>query len=152
MNKLVLATSVLLLSSSASFADHAHTQQTVFAQNEHWVGHLDITSGNELGFFTNGNEVNLGEHYQFNLNSNTPFKYGFGFKEPGTDFNIAYTLTLYKTVANSDGNLNTTFTAPACVFEITASSPANPDITVMHYNGASCHWTSTGIGENFTVG
>ena len=137
----------VLVMGANTWAVTPHTLHTVTAQDGAWQGRLVITS--EDGYFTDANGNDKGQRYDFTLNAKAPFEYGFGFGS-SADFNISYVLTLYQP-ANKGGNA-VMFASKACQFDVSAKSPANPDIRVEPYNAAKCDYTVVpGVGENFTV-
>lgn len=145
---ITLLTFILLAEPVFAANSNIHTWQYITAKNGFWQGRLVMASANEKGFFTDANGHGKGQIYDFQLNPDKKFKFGFGFDVTQTDFNVSFTLTLYKT-SNAFGS--PLFTSPACVFNITAKSPANPDIRVEKFHGAICSYVVTGYGENFYV-
>ncbi len=141
---IISAATLCTLLTANAYASNIHTWHKINAANGNWSGRLVITSANENGYFTDAFGNNKGATYDFKVNNPIPFTFGFGFGFPA-DFNISYTLTLYKT-----SFIN--FSAATCQFNISAKSPANPDIRVEKYNGAKCNYTITSKGENFQIG
>lgn len=145
----LLAFGSVLLASNTS-ASPIHTMHEITADTGHWVGRLVLSSAGEGGYFTNEAGTDLGPLVDFSVDVNMPYVFGFGFKK-GTDFNVSYVLTLYK--SQSKENVGVGFSSKACQFNVSARSPANPDIHVISYNGATCHRDIVqGKGENFSVG
>lgn len=137
---LLLAAVTLFGASMAQAAAPVHTWHTVSATNGSWQARLVMM--NENGKFYNraGSPI-----WDFNVNSSTPYDYGFGF-ERGSDFDIAYTLTVIEKTKPS-------FVSKACVYVITASGPGKPDIRTSSFNGAKCDYKIvSGVGEDFIVG
>ena len=126
-------------------ADPAHTLHKVVATKANWKGRLVIATPYENAYFVTDAQ-DRGQVYDFHLSSNQPLNYGFAFR-PGTDFNVSYTVTLVQDAAEAN------FVNKACVFNVSAKGPANPDIRVQAFNGAECNFKVVeGVGENFTVG
>lgn len=118
-----------------------HTWHTITSDNGDWQGKLQMI--NQGGDFVTpqGNLL-----HAFNISPTTHQDYGFSFNR-GDDFDVAYTLTL--TQKNNSDNF---FQSKACVYVVTASGPAKPDIRVSEFNGAKCRYTVvSGRGENFEV-
>lgn len=133
---------ILSLASSLAIAQKTpHTWHTVRSTNGNWTAQLAMIS--EPGWFV----TRKGEGVStFSVSPANSFDYGFGF-DAGADFDIAYTLTLTQN-SSAIG-----FVSKACVYLITASGPAKPDIRATSYNGATCDWNVVhGVGEDFTVG
>jgi hypothetical protein len=119
----------------------AHTWSTVYSNNGTWSGTLSSINENATFVDTSGNPMNT-----FTVNELTPVTYGFNFGETD-DFDVAYTLTLTQ---KNPQTQHPQFTSKTCVFIVTATSPAHPDIQIVPYNGAQC--TSTALGQKFYVG
>ncbi|KTD65661.1 hypothetical protein [Legionella spiritensis] len=117
-----------------------HTWHEVISQSGQW--HVSLKMINQNGRFV---DQSCSEVSQAAFGTEQSFAYGFGFARDA-DFDIAYTLTAVQD--NQAG-----FQSKACVFVVTANGPAQPDIQVVSYHGAECHWSAVkGVGENFTVG
>lgn len=133
---------------SIAQAGDTHTFHHVTVSSGDWHGQLVITSPGEDAYFTNASGENYGSMWAFDpVTPQAPFTFGFGFIEPGTDFNASYTLTMVKKVFTGPQ-----FVSKACQFNISAKGPANPDIRTETYNGADCHYTITDKGEDYSVG
>jgi hypothetical protein len=129
--------------SSLVSAGGVHTWHDVVSEKGDWQGRLVISSSNQKGFFTDSSGQKKGEIYDFSLSDSAPFVFGFGFDFDGTDFDVSYTLTLYQT----------SFASKACVFNVSAKGPAQPDVRIEKFNGASCDFEVVhGRGENFKAG
>lgn len=104
----------------------AYTWHTVRTSAGEWTANIGMI--NEAGFFVNrkGERIN-----SFLIDANHSYDFGFGFDD-NADFNIAYSLTVVQNEKVKQ------FTSKACVFIITATAPAKPDIKTMSYNGAKC--------------
>lgn len=126
-----------------------HTTHQVSAATGEWQGRMVVTSANQAGYFTDiaGNQK-LGPLVDFRLEAKRPYQFGFAFDLPGTDFNVSYVVTLVK----QPTVMAPLFASPTCQFNVSAKGPANPDVRVESYNGAKCHFTITGHGEDFYVG
>jgi len=149
--KIISVLSVMFFSGAMIFGANAmaeshskpHTWHTVRALDGQWVAKLQML--NESGSFVTREDTAL---TAFTLSPSHSQDYGFKFA-PGADFDIAYTLTLTQTNAA----MTPQFVSKACVYVVTASGPAKPDIRVSSFNGAKCDWNVVaGIGEDFTVG
>lgn len=141
--------SLSLLASTAS-AD-VHTWHHVTATEGHWKTQLVIASADEKGYFTDQAGSKKGQMYAFDVQSgHAPALFGFGFEFPGTDFDVAYTVTMVKQQQSAAHRV--LFSSPACQFNVSAKGPANPDVRVESYNGAQCHYTIISSGEDYTVG
>lgn len=117
-----------------------HTWHTVNASDGIWDGRLQMI--NEEGSFVDGEGAPL---TQFTVSPQKPQVFGF-LLTANDDFNVAYTLTLVKRDKNPQ------FVSKACVYVITASAPAKPDVRPSAYNGAECNWkVVSGRGEDFFV-
>ena len=142
MKILILTCSLLgifYIPSTFSQTTPVHTWHTVSTTEGTW--HAKLQNLNQESYFVDraGASIN-----QFVIHPNRSQDYGFGFY-PGADFNIAYTLTIIE-----ESTFN--FSSKACVYVITASAPATPDIRVNAFNGAKCDWKIIkGVGENFMV-
>lgn len=143
--KLLKSTSILIFSlfSSITMAnEQPHTWHTVQSQNGRW--HAQLQMINQKGSFVSrdGSPINT-----FTIDLNKPQDYGFVL-DPDNDFDVAYTLTLVK----EESEKTKQFSSKTCVYVITASSPAQPDIRPSSFNGAKCEWIiNHGIGEDFIV-
>lgn len=136
--------SMLIL--AKSWASNTHTIHNVQAHHGAWTGRLVIISAEQAAYFTNEQGDNIGAMADFTLLEGQDYRYGFGFDIANTDFNVAYSLTLYEREKFG-------FSAKSCVFIITAKGPAFPDIQVNGYHGAQCDYQIVdGVGENFQVG
>jgi hypothetical protein len=125
--------------SSAIAGTKPHTWHLITTDNGIWDGRLQMI--NEEGFFTDRDGSPL---TKFTISPNKSQEYGFSFG-PEADFDIAYTLTLTQRDTKN-------FNSKTCVYVITASGPANPDIRPSSYNGAQCDWKIVpGQGEDFFV-
>lgn len=143
MIKQVAATFCLsVMAASAIAGQSPHTWHNVFTTAGTWNATLTMIS--EKGWFVDKNGAKI---TNFSISPSAPVLYGFNY-EPGSDFDVAYTLTVTKA---PDSKL-LTFQSKACVFVITAAGPANPDIRPTSFNGATCDWKVVpGKGEDFTV-
>lgn len=141
-----LAGVLVLFFSAMAYADGVHTWQDVVSRDGLWIGRLVITSADQKAFFTDTSSTNRGELYDFSVSDDNDFAYGLGFDFVGTDFDLSYTLTLYQTDSSATG-----FVSKACVFNVTASAPAVPDIRVEKYNGANCDFEPHHGREKFIV-
>lgn len=135
---ITLLSTFAFLSTSANAAP-VHTWNQVFSSKGNWTVKLSML--NEGGHFydTAGAEIS-----KFDLTHGTGYKYGFGF-DHGADFDIAYTMVAIQQTPPA-------FVSKTCVFVVTASAPARPDIRVSTFNGAQCSFKIVpGVGENFFV-
>ncbi len=140
-NKLQLSALILMVVAGTNvYAGKVHTWSTVSSLQGNW--HAKLAMINEDGYFVDKSEALLSN---FDVSPGNDFTYGFGLGE-NVDFNLAYSLTL--TAAKSP---HLGFTSKACVFIVTAPSPAKPDVHMVSYNGAVCGWTAGGHGVSFTV-
>lgn len=147
MLKSLVKSVIISLSTVASiYAAPVHTWHHIKSLTGNWAGRLVITSANENAYFTDKDGHKVGQLYNFSLNAQTPFLFGFGFSNP-TDFNVSYVLTLYQVDSQ-----HTMFSSKACQFDISAKAPAEPDIRVESYNGAKCKYKITTTGEDYKVG
>ena len=124
---------------STAIANPPHIWQTVSATQGNWQGKLQMI--NQGGYFVNceGNQIN-----QFSINKGQSFDFGFSF-DKGDNFDVAYVLTLVLKTPPA-------FVSKACVFVITASAPAQPDVRVSSFNGAKCDYNiAHGKGGGFIV-
>lgn len=120
-----------------------HTWHTVSASDGTWNAKLQMI--NQGGFFVAPGGIAIND---FSIAPTHSQDYGFGYL-PGSDFDIAYTLTLVQEKSNS----LTRFTSKACVFVITAFAPAKPDVRISSFNGAKCETKFVqGRGQDFMVG
>lgn len=145
MIKMMLKSACLLatLVTTCALADNKtpHTWHTVRAENGTWDAKLQML--NQGGSFVTRDGVSLNN---FTINPAKTLDYGFIFYD-GADFDVAYTLTMIE--RNSD---NLRFQSKTCVYLITASGPAKPDIRVSSFNGAKCDYRVVhGKGEDFMV-
>ncbi len=125
-----------------AYATAVHTWHDVTTDNGTWHGRLALITSDQAGYFTDKAANNKGQIYDFELDSQKIFIYGFGFEFGKTDFDVAYTLTLYQTG----------FASKACVFVVTAKGPARPDVRISSYHDAKCNYEVVhGRGENFSV-
>ena len=118
-----------------------HTWHTVTAASGTWDAKLQML--NQGGSFVthDGLVVN-----GFSISPTHTQDYGFIFNN-GDDFDVAYTLTMIEKSAHA-----LRFQSKTCVYVITASGPAKPDIRVSSFNGAKCDYNVVhGRGEDFTV-
>src|SRR5579862_4964560 len=122
-----------------------HTWHNINATSGEWVAKFQMI--NEKGTFvaTDGSPIS-----ELTVTAGNPKIYGFSF-DPSDDFNVAYTSTLIQQKDKSAKMINATmFQSKACVFVITAVGPAQPDVRVSNFNGATCTWmTVPGVGEDF---
>lgn len=140
--KLIVFATVLLTSINTFANPPIHTWHNVTSLNGTW--HARLQGINEQAYFYNADGTPRSE---FTVNQTTPERYGFGFPE-GTDFNIAYTLTL----TQEDSNNVSRFSSKACVYVVTASGPGQPDIRASSFNGAKCELNVVpGATRSFTV-
>lgn len=139
-NQLHVMILVSLLSAfSTTNASPPHTWHTVNATQGTWQGKLQML--NQGGHFVNREGSQISE---FSINKEQSFDYGFSF-DKGDDFDLSYALTLVLKTSPA-------FVSKACVFVITASGPAKPDIRVSSFNGAKCEYKVVhGRGEDFSV-
>jgi len=124
---------------------NSHTWQHIYAIQRNWHVSMQIINEADYGFFVGDDckTINSAE-----VDPSGAQQFGFNFK-PGADFDMAYVLTLTEKKAE----LTPQFTSKTCVFLVTATGPAQPDITVKSFNGAQCDWKSVpGMGEDFYVG
>lgn len=120
-----------------------HTWHNVSSTNGTWQASLQMI--NQDGYFVGRDTISASN---FTISQNKSFDYGFGFNV-GADFDIAYSLTLVQQRPQTARQ----FTSKACVYVITASGPARPDVRVSSFNGAKCDWkVQDGVGEDFIVG
>lgn len=124
-----------------------HADDAVASINGNWD--VTITPLFEQASFVNDAGQTI---TQFPLAANKTVNYGFVL-DSSDDFNIAYAITAVETdntpgksVAIKPGN-------KACVFIVTATSPANPDVRIAKYNQATCSYkVIQGKGEVYSVG
>jgi len=141
-NRLKLSMLVMLgfLTANVMAGNTPHTWHTVSSNSGTWDAKLQMI--NEGGSFVTRDGSSLSS---FTIGPGYSQDYGFIY-DPGSDFNIAYTLTL------TEQGTSPQFTSKACVYVITANGPAQPDIRPSSYQGAECNWLIVpGVGENFTV-
>lgn len=138
----------LWLAATNIYAD-IHTWHEITTQSSSkWHGRLTMLSANQGGYFSDNNGTTRGGVYDFSLSAITPIRYGFGFTPQNTDFNVAYSLSIYE----SDTKLSRHFSSKACVYVITAASPAKPDLRISEFNGAKCTiYKKKGGSMNFLV-
>jgi hypothetical protein len=139
LSSLVIAS---LLSVNALAKPAPHTWHTVSTSDGAWHARLQMI--NEGGSFVarDGSALTT-----FAINPNLSQDFGFIF-DADADFNVAYTLTL---VQDEPKNAKS-FSSKACVYVITASGPAKPDIRASSFNGAKCESKIVhGVGEDFFV-
>lgn len=148
-NRIRLSVALGFFITGSALASDVHTWHQIKTTNGSWNGRLVITSSNEQAYFTDQNGSNKGEIYDFVLTKGiSPFVYGFGFEN--ADFNVSYVLTLYQVAGGKKHAVR--FSSKACQFDVSAKGPANPDIRVESYNGASCSYAIVhGMGENFKI-
>lgn len=140
--KLGIITMLTMLSFNILAKNSPHTWHTVSAHNGSWYGRLQMI--NQGGLFVGRDNAQL---VTFTISPNKTQDFGFIFDQ-NANFDVAYTLTLTQ---EKSKNLMM-FASKACVFVITASGPAKPDIRVSSFNGAQCAWKIIdGIGEDFFV-
>lgn len=141
------AVSILLITFvnfSHAHMNDVHTWHTVQAGSDVWDAKLQMLNGNGSFVSHDGKPMN-------NFSVSTQQSQEFGFVIGASpDFNVAYTLTL---ISREPFNLkNVRFKSKSCVFILTASGPAIPDIRANSFNGAVCNWEiDPGRGENFYV-
>ena len=130
MYKLIIKTGILAALFMGSNAQAAvHTWHNVKSVDGNWIGRLAIITAQQGGYFADEQSQSLGTSYDFTLLNDTPVIYGFGFDYETTDFNVAYTVSLYQ---------KDSYVAKACVYTVTASGPGIPDIRINSFNGADC--------------
>ena len=135
----------LLLITQAAFSS-IHTWHDIHAKGHHWLGRLSIISAEQGGYFTDASGNNVGQNYDFQTCEMHPFKFGFGFYINNTDFNVAYTLTMYQAADNRH------FESKSCVFVVSAKSPKVTEVEAIAYHGASCNFDIIdNVGLNFSV-
>jgi hypothetical protein len=78
----------------------------------------------------------------FEVVPGTDQKFGMSLRS-GATFDMEYALTCV--ASDSDGSGN----AAKVIFDIGASGPAIPEISIVNLNGAEGTWKSTGGGENY---
>lgn len=141
MMKSIITVTLFLLSFCVR-AEGVHTWHDIVSKEGRWSGRLVISSGFQNAYFTDSQAKKTGQLYDFHLEEGTPFIFGFGFDFDGTDFDVSYTLTLYEVG----------FVSKACVFNVSAKGPAQPDVRIERFNGAECEYQVVhGRGENFEV-
>ncbi|PHQ80863.1 MAG: hypothetical protein COB66_03730 [Coxiella sp. (in: Bacteria)] len=145
MKKILLVAAALFTTSA--FGDPVHIMDHINTTDGNWSGRLTIISANEPAYFTDAQKNNKGSTYDFTTQATQPFSYGFGIIPGKTDFNVAYSLTLTQKPA-ADTPL---FTAKTCVFLITATSPATPDIRTESFNNATCKAAPSNDGDTYTI-
>lgn len=137
--KYSIARFALLFNLSAlSLACPVHTWHKVTSIEGPWHGELHMIS--EMGTFV---DETCTPRSHFSLKSAESTRYALQVSNDNT-FDMAYTLTMVKTVKQS-------FVSPSCVFIITADAPAHPVVEVLSYNGARCQ-TIHEDTLDFTVG
>lgn len=137
---IVLSLAFVCMSGFASSIPH--TWHTVSTTNGTWNAKLQMI--NQNGSFVNRDGASISE---FTIHPAQSYDYGFVL-DPHNDFDVAYTLTLVQQSRPNSPN----FSSKACVYVITAASPANPDVRPSSYHGADCKWNVVhGVGENFQV-
>lgn len=145
-NTVKVSSSALLLSfllNAVAYAEPTpiHTWHTVSSKHGAWQATLQML--NQGGKFVTPSGTPL---TTFTITPSNPQIYGFGFDQ-SDDFDVAYTLTLVDTSKSKQH-----FQSKACVYVITASGPAQPDIRASAFNGATCNYHVVhGRGENFEV-
>lgn len=122
----------------------AHTWHDVYASSGQWNARAAIISAYQGGYIVDADGRNQGQLFNFDVSDSNSATFGFGFDMDTSDFDVAFSLTLYE-----NGN---NFTSKACIFTITAKGPAIPDITVNNYNGATCEVRKGARGRDFYVG
>lgn len=121
-----------------------HTWHTIQSGNGVWDAKLQMLTGNGSFVSHDGKPMN-----NFSVSTAQSQEYGFVLGAY-SDFNVAYTLTLISREPMDLKNVN--FKSKACVFVLTATGPAKPDIRANSFNGAVCNWEiDPGRGENFYV-
>ncbi|VVC76515.1 hypothetical protein AQUSIP_18280 [Aquicella siphonis] len=139
--QLTASLTAICLCASAWAATAPHTWHTVTSDEGVWDARLQMI--NQDGGFEARDGSALSA---FTISPGKPQEYGFSFAK-NADFDVAYTLTL--TQRSSD---RMHFSSKACVYVVTASGPARPDIRASSFNGAICEWkTVPGVGEDFIV-
>jgi len=141
MKKLSLLFACLILSFNAMAA---HTWHDVHATSGHWNARAAIISAYQGGYLVDADGRNQGQLFNFDVSDSQGATFGFGFDMDTSDFDVAFSLTLYEAGNN--------FTSKACVFTITAKGPGIPDVVVNDYNGASCEVRKGPRGRDFYVG
>lgn len=136
----LLSTSLLVISlntlASPFPCQNAHFWQKVSAIDSNWT--VEQTLINEKGnFVTNAPECENKKTYSYAVNIGQDNQNGFHFAK-GSDFNIAFTITA---VENSASLPDAKFVSKSCVFIVTATGPAQPDVHITNYNGAKCSST-----------
>lgn len=142
LKQMIVFLGITMVHSSVFAKPTVHTWHQVTALSGNWRTTISMISETDKGYFEdiNGNPIST-----FNVNAENPQRFGFGVYE-GADFDIAYTVTVTEISAAK-------FISPTCVFVVTASAPATPDITINRYNNASCD-VGHALGEatDFIVG
>lgn len=106
-----------------------HSWHQIYAREGNW--HVTLKVINQHGFFVD----QACQPMETGIANNTaPLSYGFGFAS-SANFDIAYTVTAVK--EDKQG-----FQSPACVFIVSATGPAQPEIAILGYHGAECEWKS----------
>ena len=119
-----------------------HTWHTVSTASGTWEAKLQML--NQGGSFVTREGALIND---FAISPSHSQDYGFIFDD-GDDFDVAYSLTMVEKSSNA-----LLFKSKACVYVITASGPAKPDIRVSSFNGAKCDYKVIhGVGEDFMVG
>lgn len=140
--KLFVLTAITLFNVNVIAKTAPHTWNVVTSNDGVWEAKLQML--NENGYFVSRDGKDMSH---FIVNTNQKQEFGFGFNSDA-DFDIAYTLTLLQKSTTASPQ----FSSKACVYVITASGPAKPDVRIMNYNGASCEWqVVAGVGESYTV-
>ncbi|WP_367607786.1 hypothetical protein [Legionella sp. W05-934-2] len=119
---------LLVGSRSWAFSQCAiHTWHPIYSNKGEWQVTLKVI--NQNGYFVDKacQPIETGH-----TRPDTPMTYGFGFSLDAT-FDIAYTVTAVKQDTQA-------FESPVCVFVVSASGPAEPDVTALSYHGAQCEW------------
>lgn len=139
---LLFISSLLASSIRNEQLDHkcgAHTWSAVGAYDNIWKGQLAPIFEDSWFVDENCTKFNTFDISQWGLVT-------FGFKF-GNDvnFNMAYTLTLVEDTGMRE------MVTKACIYIITATSPAHPDIRIESYNNATCGHIQRSDGSFFYV-
>lgn len=136
-----LCLTAILSSLVYAYPNPPHTWHIIKSIDGAWEGKLQML--NQGGAFVT-RDGTLIKH--FTIHPQQSLEYGFSF-DRGDDFDVAYSLTL-----TQKKNKHQYFESKACVYVITASGPAKPDIRVSSFNQADCKYNVVhGKGEDFEV-
>lgn len=150
---LTLVTALLILIPTfgfiyaTTFKSTPHTHDTITALDSNWQ--VTLSPLFEHSTFLNQDNQTI---TAFPLKSNQTMAYGFVLPA-SANFNITYAITaVQQPSTRNNKQVSIKPHNKACVFIVTATSPAKPDVKPVSFNGATCDWGINQQGEYYKVG